>query len=80
MYLAPQNIPCAISVLTLGNKVILYCVVLCCIVLCILVEVLSRAHAEKRKSLNRFKFGISIGRFLSGGVASAAMKGLRVKG
>ena len=25
MYLAPQNIPRAISVLTLGNKVILYC-------------------------------------------------------
>ena len=27
MYLAPQNIPRAISVLTLGNKVILYCIV-----------------------------------------------------
>ena len=25
MYLAPQNIPRTISVLTLGNKVILYC-------------------------------------------------------
>ena len=25
MYLAPENIPRAISVLTLGNKVILYC-------------------------------------------------------
>ena len=28
MYLAPQNIPRAISVLTLGNKVMLYCIVL----------------------------------------------------
>ena len=27
MYLAPQNIPRAINVLTLGNKVILYCIV-----------------------------------------------------
>ena len=26
MYLAPQNIPRAISVLTLGNTVILYCI------------------------------------------------------
>ena len=35
MYLAPQNIPRAISVLTLGNKVILlYCIVgLCMVVL-----------------------------------------------
>ena len=29
MYLAPQNIPCAI-VLTLGNTVVLYCIVLLC--------------------------------------------------
>ena len=28
MYLAPQNSPRAISVLTLGNKVILYCILL----------------------------------------------------
>ena len=28
VYLAPQNIPRAISVLTLGNKVILYCIVI----------------------------------------------------
>ena len=26
MYLAPQNIPRAISVLTLGNTVVLYCI------------------------------------------------------
>ena len=30
VYLAPQNIPRAISVLTLGNKVILYCIVSVC--------------------------------------------------
>ena len=28
VYLAPQNIPRAVNVLTLGNKVILYCIVL----------------------------------------------------
>ena len=32
VYLAPQNIPRAISVLTLGNKVMLYCIDLYCIV------------------------------------------------
>ena len=37
VYLAPQNIPRAISVLTLGNKVILYCIVLDCIVLFLIV-------------------------------------------
>ena len=36
MYLAPQNIPRAISVLTLGNRVILYSTVLC-VPLCMLV-------------------------------------------
>ena len=45
-------------------------------VLCILVEVLSRAHAKRVKSLKDFKFGTSVGRFSSGGAASMAVKGL----
>ena len=40
--------------------------------LCILVEVVSRALANRVKSLNDFKFGTSIGRFLS-----EAVKGLK---
>ena len=34
-------------------------------ILCILIAVLSRTQAEKGKSLNDFKFGTCIGRFLS---------------
>ena len=34
MYLAPQNIPYAVSVLTLCNRVILYCIVLLFLFLC----------------------------------------------
>ena len=45
--------------------------------LCILLEVLSRAHANRGKSLNDFKFGTSIGRFSSNGAESTAVKGLR---
>ena len=45
-------------------------------VLCILVEVLSRVHANRGKSLNDFKFGTSVGRFSSDGAASTAVKGL----
>ena len=44
--------------------------------LCILVEVLSRAHVKRGKSLNDFKFGTSTGRFSSAGAASTAVKGL----
>ena len=42
-------------------------------VLCILVEVPSRAHAKRAKSLDDFKFG----RFSSDGAASTAVKGLK---
>ena len=49
-------------------------------VLCILVEVLSRTHAKKGKSLSDFKSGTSIGRFSSDGAASrTAVKGLTVR-
>ena len=37
--------------------------------LCVLVEVLSRAHAKREKSLHDFKFGLSVGRFSSDGAA-----------
>ena len=46
-------------------------------VLCILVEILSRAHAKRGKSLNNLESAASVGHFLSDGVASAAVKGLR---
>ena len=46
-------------------------------VLCVLVEVLSRAHAKREKSLNGFKFGTSTGRFSSDVAASTAVKGLK---
>ena len=42
-------------------------------VLRILVDVHSRAHARRAKSLNDFKFG----RFSSDGAASTAVKGLK---
>ena len=45
-------------------------------ILCILVEVLSRAHANRGKSLNDFKFGTSIGHFPSDGAESTAVTGL----
>ena len=44
--------------------------------LCVLVDVLSRVHAKRRKSLNDFKFGTSVGRFSRDGAASTAVKGL----
>ena len=44
-------------------------------ILCILIEVLSNPHA-KGKSLNDFKFGTFIGRFLSEGAASMAVEEL----
>ena len=49
-------------------------------VLCILVEleVLSCALVKKVKSLNDFKFGTSVGRFLIDGAASTAVKGLNM--
>ena len=43
-------------------------------ILCIWVKVLSRAHANRGKSLNDFKFGMSIGRFPSDGAESTAVK------
>ena len=42
----------------------------------ILVEVLSRARVKRGESLNDFKFGASVGRFLSDSAASTAVKGL----
>ena len=45
-------------------------------VLCILVEVLSRGHAKRGKSLNDFKFSTSISRFSSDGAVSTVVKGL----
>ena len=47
-------------------------------ILCILVEVLSCARAKKRKRLNDFKFGTSVGHVLSDGAASTAVKGLNM--
>ena len=44
-------------------------------ILCILIEVLSRARAKRRKSLQDFKSGILIGRFSSDGASSITMKG-----
>ena len=38
------------------------------LILSVLVEVLSRAHVKREKSLNDFKFGTSIGCFSSDGV------------
>ena len=46
-------------------------------VLWIWVEVLPRARAKWRKSLNDFKCGTSIGSFSSDGAACTAVKGLR---
>ena len=46
-------------------------------VLCVSVEVLSRAHAKRGKSLNDFKFGTSTDRFSSDGAAKTAVKGLK---
>ena len=43
----------------------------------ILIEVLSRAHAKRRKGLINFKFGTVIDRFPSDGAASRAVKGLK---
>ena len=45
---------------------------------CILIEVLSRAHAKREKSLKYFKFDTFIDRFPSDTLASMAVKGLRV--
>ena len=45
-------------------------------ILCILVEIFSPAHVKMGKSLNGFKFGTSIGRFLSDSAANMAVKGL----
>ena len=47
-------------------------------ILSILIEVLSRAHAERGKSLNDFQFGTCICRSLSDGAASTAVKGLNL--
>ena len=44
--------------------------------LCVFTEVLLRAHAKGRRSLNDFKFGTSVGCFLSDGAAGMAVKGL----
>ena len=46
------------------------------LILCILIEVLSRAHATSKKSLNDFRFGAFIGHFPSDGTVSMAVKGL----
>ena len=48
-------------------------------VLCILVEILSCAHVKRGKSCNDFKFGTSIGSFLSDGAASVAVQMLMVR-
>ena len=45
-------------------------------ILYILVEVLSRAHANRGQSLNDLNFGTSAARFPSDGVAITAVKGL----
>ena len=45
-------------------------------ILRVLVKVISRAQAQRRKSLDDFKVGTSIGRFPSGGEVSTAAKGL----
>ena len=47
-------------------------------VLCILIEFLSHVYMKKWKSQNYFKFGTSVGRFLSGRAASMAVKGLKL--
>ena len=47
MYLAPQNIPRAISVLTLGNKVILYCIVLYCLLAVSAEDICARSRTLK---------------------------------
>ena len=48
-------------------------------VLCILIQILSHAHTkgEEEKNINSFKLGAFIGRLLSDGAASMAVKGLR---
>ena len=45
-------------------------------ILCILIEILSRAHAKREKSLNDFKCSTSVGRSPRYGAASTAVKGL----
>ena len=45
-------------------------------VLCIVAEILSRAHAKWEESVNDFKFGTFIGRFLNDSAANMAVKGL----
>ena len=45
-------------------------------VLCTLMEVLSLAHAKRKKVLNDFKFGIFIGRFPNDDARSTAVKEL----
>ena len=45
--------------------------------LSILIEILSCAHVKGEKGLNDFKFGAFIGRFLSDGMASMAVTGLK---
>ena len=45
------------------------------LILCILIEVLSRAHATSKKSLNDFRFG-AFNCFSSDGTVSMAVKGL----
>ena len=47
-------------------------------ILCILIELFSPAHAKGGKKLNGFKFGTFICCFLSEGMASMAMKGLKI--
>ena len=48
-------------------------------VLCILIQILSHAHTKgaKKKKKNGFRHGAFIGRFLSDGAASMAVRGLR---
>ena len=41
------------------------------------VEDLTCSHAKRGKSLNDLRFGTSVGRFLSDGAASRAVKGLK---
>jgi len=47
--------------------------------LCILIQVLSRAYAKGRKSVNDFKFGTFVDRFPSDTLASMVMKKLILK-
>ena len=46
-------------------------------ILSILIEIFSCAHAKGGNSLNDFKFGTFIGRFLNNGAASMTVKGLK---